>query len=86
MSESFNGWTNWETWSVDVLLSNDEGLYNDTLDILANALPLAGAADLKQYVINDVPESLLDGVNLGVVDWDEIVEAWADMSEELSNG
>ncbi len=81
MSEypDYQGWRNWETWSVDVLLANDEGLYKDTLSILAEALPLAASSDLKQYVTHDVPASLLPGVDLCLVDWDEIVEAWEDV-------
>lgn len=29
MLEKYNGWTNWETWSVAVLISNNLGAYLD---------------------------------------------------------
>jgi hypothetical protein len=35
MSENtYNGWRNYETWCVNLWLSNDEGLYNDTRDLV----------------------------------------------------
>ena len=31
--EGYQGYENWETWNVSLWLSNDEGLYNRTIDI-----------------------------------------------------
>ena len=28
MDSEYNGWTNYETWSVALIMDNDEGLYN----------------------------------------------------------
>ena len=34
-NEKYNGWTNWETWNVNLWLSNDENLYNETKELLS---------------------------------------------------
>jgi hypothetical protein len=31
---SYNGWTNYETWVVNLWIDNDEYLYNDRLDLV----------------------------------------------------
>lgn len=30
--KTYNGWTNYPTWAVNLWLSNDEGLYNEALE------------------------------------------------------
>lgn len=32
---TYNGWKNYPTWAVNLWLSNDEGLYNATREIIA---------------------------------------------------
>jgi len=36
--ETYNGWKNYPTWSVNLWLSNDEGLYNSTRKIVGDIL------------------------------------------------
>lgn len=36
-SQSYNGWTNYETWLVNVHLDNDEGSYHDREALVAEA-------------------------------------------------
>lgn len=38
MCETYNGWTNRETWALNLWLSNDEGLYEMTRERVAEAL------------------------------------------------
>lgn len=33
--ESYNGWTNYETWGVALLLDNDQGTYNEVREQVA---------------------------------------------------
>ena len=38
---TYNGWTNWETWSVNLWLRNDEGSYSDVRELTSQALAKA---------------------------------------------
>ena len=38
MSEGYNGWSNYPTWNVNLWLSNDEGLYNQTTERVRSAI------------------------------------------------
>jgi hypothetical protein len=35
-TSGYNGWTNYPTWAVNLWLSNDEGLYNATTELVAD--------------------------------------------------
>ena len=35
--EAYNGWKNYPTWAVNLWLSNDEGLYDATQELVASA-------------------------------------------------
>lgn len=57
MSEQYNGWKNYPTWCVNLWLSNDEGLYNATRELVedANTSRPEGASDAThRRVIADV--------------------------------
>lgn len=41
--QGYNGWTNYPTWAVNLWLSNDEGLYNATRELVAAPIDLLGA-------------------------------------------
>jgi hypothetical protein len=86
-TEGYNGWINYPTWAVNLWLSNDEGLYSDTTDLVQR---LKAAEDehaladyLKSWVTDDLAPDLgatfaadLFGYALDQVDWDEIANAW----------
>lgn len=36
--DTYNGWKNYPTWVVNLWLSNDEGLYNEALDLTRETL------------------------------------------------
>jgi len=47
ITKTYNGWANYPTWAVNLWLSNDEGLYRETLDRVESAR--RGAATPDDY-------------------------------------
>ena len=77
MSDTYNGWTNYETWNVMLWIGNDEGLYafarehKSYEDFIASLKELGGEIGLQTP----------DGVawNDSGINRDEIAEHWAEM-------
>jgi hypothetical protein len=68
--ESYNGWTNWETWSVVAQFDNDPFLYSET----------AGVTDpgFLEAVWNTYDEYGESGVDSSKVNWQEIANSRGD--------
>jgi hypothetical protein len=93
--QGYNGWSNYPTWAVNLWLSNDEGLYRETLELAQDASrndEARGslAQSLKDWVVDDLAPDLgasfaadLLGYALGEVDWDEIAAAWLEDAAEV---
>jgi len=83
--ETYNGWTNRETWATNLWLSNDEGLYDWARERAQRAADPATAC--KEFVeeLLDPNEALLseelrhsissDIGSLWRVDWQEVAES-----------
>lgn len=95
----YEGWNNWETWNVALWLSNDQGLYEATMETVAETSPsvsqTANAIEglFESYFLEpleDIPACqtgpIADMINASVreVDWREIAEHWIqDYTESL---
>ena len=83
MTDSYNGWTNWETWSTNLWLTNDEGAQAWLIDAAAGARDADPDDEsdqvriLAEYLEQHVPDSGMvgDSVSWHRVDWREIAEA-----------
>lgn len=70
MSTEFNGWANWETWSIALHINNDQGLYLLARDFVE---------DLRARCDWEAPEMHCLGVNL----YDHFVR-FADLEREVN--
>ena len=81
LTVEYNGWTNRETWIVNLWLTNDECYYEELQAIIKNFDSEEQAEELEQYVhwIIDVDEASmmtdLLSTSLGRVNWHEITRA-----------
>ena len=80
LTTEYNGWTNRETWVVNLWLTNGECYYHELRSIVKNFDSNEQAEELKQYVhwIIDVDDSSMTSdllsTSLGRVNWYEIAE------------
>ena len=87
---SYNGWSNYETWCVNLWLDNEPATNYDKRDIISRATePYRAAKDLEAYVAEMMPDlgasmfADLLGAALSEVDWNEIVQSeWEELHEE----
>ena len=85
VEEGYSGYENWETWNVSLWLSNDEGLYLQTQEIMKENIPeyskpaKAYFADEASEALEEFVEELLDDnvitdkISIHRVDWQEVL-------------
>jgi len=91
MTDKYNGWANYETWAVNLWLSNDEPTYHETRELCRDGdEEYEGSQKLKSYVeeetenlLEKFTENTFGGIisdifhaNLSLVDWAEIWKAF----------
>jgi hypothetical protein len=78
--KEYNGWTNWDTWNVNLWLTNDEWSYSQA-NRLCRAVDLDEGDNarnrLKKAALRELAEGVVgDDVNFDNVDWDEIITSF----------
>ena len=76
MSNTYNGWANYETWNVSLWIGNDEGLYDMARDYRRHGYK-AFAESIKEFGSYETP----DGVAWtdSALDYDRLDEMMAEL-------
>ena len=87
MSEGkYQGWTNWETWNVNLWLTNDQTVYRETQRIIKQhyKYDFQRVEHLRDYVCDlmrgdkekGIEPYIMDDISLHKVNYEEIIEAF----------
>ena len=80
--QTYNGWTNYETWCANLWLSNDEGCYNYCIDLARQAGTTALLAErLEDFTLKYKPDFMLNA-GLSNINWYEIAESFEEGLED----
>lgn len=80
----YNGWTNYETWNVNLWVSNDEGLYNEKMRVLRRSHEVSAKtvreffAEVMGGTTPDLDSLQENGETVDPINFDEIAEHWED--------
>jgi hypothetical protein len=79
LEEQHEGWTNWETWNINLWLTSDEGLYNKTKKLLKGEynFELERENALIKYVLELFEKNIItDDICIQRVNWKEIIKSF----------
>lgn len=82
-AEAYNGWTNYSTWLVDLWLTNEEGSYNQLMELVAGPGEPHEKMDQIKALVEEMTAGVADsglvadlvGAALAEVNWKEIVDS-----------
>jgi len=81
---AYNGWTNYETWNINLWLDNEEPLYRQKKDFIRRCVITAD--NIEQFCRDIFPDGTpdMDGGadDMNLVNWDEVEVSWRAEYEE----
>ncbi len=86
----YNGWTNWETWNINLWIDNEYDVWKAKVDQLRYTNPDPISEELvKEFVVEWFPHGTPDFDDfrdLLNVNWKELAEHWQIEANELKEG
>jgi hypothetical protein len=79
--ETYNGWTNWDTWNAKLWLDNEQWTAKEAYSCGAYLAP-RGIERLKYLVLHCTQAVTGDGVDMENVNWEEIFESYEEEWDE----
>lgn len=75
--DNYNGWSNWETWNINLWVMNDEGLYASWKSFLMED-EKEWTDYLAEFFVEEVVITTEDGVRHDNprIDWQELADNW----------
>jgi len=86
MTDTYNGWTNWATWNVNLWIDNEEWLYHAKISLLESAWRTIEGIDVRAFVTEHMHGTTPDfdsPSDIAAVDWQEIAEHWETERQEM---
>ena len=82
VTDGYNGWSNRETWNVNLWITNKESIYKLIGTIAKGCHSVSELADrMEGFLLIIWKDRTPDGDSLNPVNWVEIAEGWADANE-----
>lgn len=72
--QSYNGWTNWETWQVPLWIDNDECTYRARCRV--SEWTADSVENFAREMFPDGTPDMDTGADLDSVNWQEIADNW----------
>lgn len=82
---TYNGWTNWETWNVELWIDNEEPLYRAKQRFLRTYRGSINESVVQAWVHEALPKGTPDFDSIDdylKVNWKELADHWADEAKE----
>ena len=82
---AYQGWTNYETWNVELWINNEEALYREKIRWIRRATHITAqnVEALCRDMLPDGTPDFDDVSDFDKVNWHEIADSWLEEEAEL---